>query len=112
MAGLRGTLDELRRYHQKLKGLLAKEAGSGGGGHEGVANRRRPTTGFGSNADNPRLSSYVPHTLPSGAPLVVVLHGCTQRAAGYDSATGCSVLADRFGFALLYPEQTRETNPN
>jgi poly(hydroxyalkanoate) depolymerase family esterase len=112
MAGLRRTLDELRRYHQKLKGLLAKEAGSGLGGHEGAANRLRPTAGFGSNPGNLRMLSYVPHTLPSGAPLVVVLHGCTQSAAGYDSATGWSILADRFGFALLYPEQTRENNPN
>jgi len=42
----------------------------------------------------------------------VVLHGCTQDAAGYDQGAGWSRLADRHGFALLYPEQKRENNPN
>ncbi len=45
-------------------------------------------------------------------PLVVVLHGCTQTAAGYDAGSGWSKLADEFGFAVLFPEQTRQNNPN
>ena len=44
--------------------------------------------------------------------LVVILHGCTQTAAGYDAAAGWSKLADEFGFAVLFPEQTRQNNPN
>ena len=44
--------------------------------------------------------------------LVVVLHGCTQTAAGYDLGAGWSTLADRYGFALLFPEQQRFNNPN
>jgi poly(hydroxyalkanoate) depolymerase family esterase len=43
---------------------------------------------------------------------VVVLHGCTQTAAGYDHGSGWSDLAERHGFALLFPEQRRENNPN
>ena len=54
---------------------------------------------------------YVPETLKPGAPLVVVLHGCTQNAAVYDLGSGWSRLADRHGFALLYPEQRRANNP-
>lgn len=45
-------------------------------------------------------------------PLVVVLHGCTQSAAGYDAGSGWSSLAERHGFAVLYPEQQRANNPN
>ncbi|MBB3464528.1 PHB depolymerase family esterase [Rhizobium sp. BK377] len=45
-------------------------------------------------------------------PLVVVLHGCTQTAAGYDAGSGWSKLADEFGFAVLFPEQSRQNNPN
>jgi poly(hydroxyalkanoate) depolymerase family esterase len=45
-------------------------------------------------------------------PLLVVLHGCAQSAAGYDLGAGWSTLADRFGFALLLPEQQRSNNPN
>jgi len=55
---------------------------------------------------------YVPAGLAVGAPLVVALHGCTQTAAGYDAGTGWSVLAERHGFAVLLPEQTRANNPN
>lgn len=51
-------------------------------------------------------------SLPEAAPLVVVLHGCTQTAAGYDSGSGWSQLADQEGFALLFPEQQRANNPN
>jgi len=44
--------------------------------------------------------------------LVVVLHGCTQTAAGYDAGSGWSKLAGEFGFAVLFPEQSRQNNPN
>lgn len=55
---------------------------------------------------------YLRADLPDEAPLVVVLHGCTQNAAGYDHHSGWSQLADEAGFALLYPEQQRANNPN
>jgi poly(hydroxyalkanoate) depolymerase family esterase len=45
-------------------------------------------------------------------PLVVVLHGCTQNAAGYDTGAGWSTLAERYGFALLMPEQKPSNNGN
>jgi feruloyl esterase len=41
-----------------------------------------------------------------------VLHGCKQTAAGYDHGAGWSTLADRYGFALLLPEQQAANNPN
>ena len=44
-------------------------------------------------------------------PLVVILHGCTQTAAGYDVGAGWSTLAERYGFVLLLPEQTQANNP-
>jgi poly(hydroxyalkanoate) depolymerase family esterase len=55
---------------------------------------------------------YVPHGAAGSLPLVVVLHGCTQNAAGYDRGSGWSRLAERHGFALLFPEQQRSNNPN
>jgi len=54
---------------------------------------------------------YVPEGLTGPAPLVVVLHGCTQDAAVYDQGSGWSTLADRHGFILLFPEQHRANNP-
>ena len=69
-------------------------------------------TGFGANPGALDARIYVPDNLPAGAALVVVLHGCTQNAAVYDQGSGWSKLADRHGFALLFPEQTRANNHN
>lgn len=55
---------------------------------------------------------HLPSNLSPGAPLVVALHGCTQTAGDYDNGSGWSQLADREGFAVLYPEQQRGNNPN
>ena len=53
----------------------------------------------------------MPDGLEGPAPLVVVLHGCTQDAAVYDHGSGWSALADKHGFILLFPEQKRDNNP-
>jgi feruloyl esterase len=68
--------------------------------------------GFGPNPGNLRMLKFVPSQLAPDAALVVVLHGCTQTAAGYDLGAGWSTLAERYGFALLLPEQQRSNNPN
>ncbi|WP_242662536.1 alpha/beta hydrolase family esterase [Teichococcus deserti] len=65
-----------------------------------------------ANPGQLRLKACIPENLPSRAPLVVALHGCTQDAAGFDQACGWSRLAARRGFALLLPEQRRENNGN
>ena len=67
---------------------------------------------FGTNPGKLRMLTYLPDDLPAGSALVVVLHGSTQSAANYDIGAGWSTLADRHGFALLMPEQTRKNNLN
>lgn len=67
---------------------------------------------FGSNPGDLRMLTYVPTTATVKPALVVVLHGCTQTAAGYDVGTGWSALAERYGFALLMPEQKSSNNGN
>jgi poly(hydroxyalkanoate) depolymerase family esterase len=59
-----------------------------------------------------RMFTYLPSDITAQRPLLVVLHGCTQNAESYDRGAGWSTLADRFGFALLLPEQPRSNNPN
>jgi poly(hydroxyalkanoate) depolymerase family esterase len=76
-----------------------------------VRDRLSELSGIGGNPGNLVARCYVPEGLGAGAPLVVVLHGCTQNAAVYDHGAGWSTLADRHGFALLYPEQQRANNP-
>lgn len=69
-------------------------------------------TAFSPNPGNLRMFSYVPPTLGAGAPLVVLLHGCGQTAAGYDAGTGWSQLAAERGFAVLAAEQKAVNNPH
>ena len=74
------------------------------------------TSSFGANPGDLRMLSFVPaaiaHSSVTKPPLVVVLHGCTQNAAGYDVGAGWSMLAERYGFALLMPEQKASNNGN
>jgi poly(hydroxyalkanoate) depolymerase family esterase len=67
-------------------------------------------TNFGSNPGALSMYEYVPQNLPSGRPLVVVLHGCTQSAAAMENA-GWNKLADQYSFAVLYPQQSSSNNP-
>ena len=68
--------------------------------------------GFGFNPGALKMLSYAPQRLAPGAALVVVLHGCTQQATAYACDAGWITLAERFGFALLAPEQSSANNPN
>lgn len=78
----------------------------------GDGDRLLDLANFGLNPGALRARIYVPPALRPRAALVVVLHGCLQTAAGYDRGAGWSTLADAHGFALLFPEQRRENNPN
>jgi poly(hydroxyalkanoate) depolymerase family esterase len=75
-------------------------------------NHLRETQNFGTNPGALRMFTHLPPNVSGAVPLVVVLHGCTQTAAGYDQGAGWSTLANRYGFALLFPEQQRANNPN
>ncbi len=67
---------------------------------------------FGSNRGALEAKIHIPEGLMPRAPLVVVLHGCTQTASAYDHGSGWSRLADDYGFAVLFPQQTRSNNAN
>ena len=65
---------------------------------------------FGSNPGALVMYEYVPAGLPSGRPIVVVMHGCTQQAAAMENA-GWNQLADLHKFTVVYPEQATANNP-
>jgi poly(hydroxyalkanoate) depolymerase family esterase len=67
-------------------------------------------TSFGSNPGSLDMYEYVPASLAAGAPLVVVMHGCTQNASAIEVA-GWNALADEYGFAVLYPQQRTGNQP-
>ncbi len=70
----------------------------------------RQVTGFAPNPGDLLALEHVPAGLPGGAPLVMLLHGCTQRAAEFADASGWAALAERHRFALLLPEQQAANN--
>ena len=65
---------------------------------------------FGSNPGNLAMYAYRPDNLPSGAPAVVLLHGCAQDAAGYFANSGWRKYADQWRFAVIVPEQRSANN--
>lgn len=104
MSPMRMNLSDLTRMQRQWSSMMSQtDVGDG---------RLTEVEGFGSNPGALRMLTYVPPSLPAGAPLVVVLHGCTQTASGYDTGSGWSVLAERNGFAVLFPEQRRANNAN
>jgi poly(hydroxyalkanoate) depolymerase family esterase len=101
-----------RRWGNLLRGLGGASAPRPAQGPVGARSHLEEVQSFGTNPGNLRMFRYLPPRLAADAPLVVVLHGCTQTAAGYDLGAGWSTLAKRYGFALLLPEQQRSNNPN
>ncbi|MEV6693999.1 PHB depolymerase family esterase [Micromonospora sp. NPDC051196] len=65
---------------------------------------------FGSNPGNLAMYAYRPDNLPTGAPAVVLLHGCAQDAAGYFTNSGWRKYADQWRFTLIVPEQRSANN--
>jgi poly(hydroxyalkanoate) depolymerase family esterase len=102
MRGLRDTTAGLALIRNAMK--HQSENGDDAGLHE--------TRRFGLNPGGLRMLTYVPRELAPNAALVVVLHGCTQRAGSHARAAGWLTLADRLGFAVLAPEQDTANNPN
>jgi poly(hydroxyalkanoate) depolymerase family esterase len=60
-----------------------------------------------------RALVHVPRGLDATrpAPLVCMLHGCTQTPATFEAATLMNAEADRHGFVVVYPGQERSRNP-
>ncbi|HTA61963.1 MAG TPA: PHB depolymerase family esterase [Bacteroidia bacterium] len=65
---------------------------------------------FGTNPGNLNMYSYVPTGITGKAPLVVVMHGCTQNAITVATQSGWNTLADRHKFFVMYPEQNSANN--
>lgn len=65
---------------------------------------------FGKNQGDLKMFYYVPKNADAKAPLVVLLHGCTQSAGEFDDETGWVKLADENGFYLLLPQQKEANN--
>lgn len=67
--------------------------------------------GSGTSARDYRLFTPPQAGMGAALPLVVMLHGCTQDAEDFARGTGMNDLACEQGFHVLYPEQSRQANP-
>lgn len=96
-----GNLDNWKRFQSTRNGAAWSAA---------LDTPLEEVQGAEPNPGNLRMFAYMPPRLVDNPALVVVLHGCTQTAASYNFGAGWSTLADRYGFALLMPEQQRSNN--
>lgn len=78
--------------------------GTGTGGTAGSGAALTEVTAFGENPGGLKMFVHAPAGGKASA-IVVAMHGCTQGASDYVGA-GWNELADRAGFAVVYPEQT------
>jgi feruloyl esterase len=106
-----GRVLALRKKFEALLASARRKAARAGAAPIGRPARLQEVAGYGTNPGKLRMFIYAPDRLPPKAPLVVALHGCTQTAEEYDYGTGWSSLADRLGFAVLYPQQEPTNNP-
>jgi poly(hydroxyalkanoate) depolymerase family esterase len=68
---------------------------------------------FGENPGNLRMFHFFPDSnFTKKRKLVVVLHGCSQKAEDIANLTGWNKLAKSNDFIVLYPQQKFVNNPN
>lgn len=112
MAGLRATTLDLSRLRKRWQEAVQSGSASMANPMAGGGNAKlQPVTGFGSNLGALQMFAYVPESLPASPAMVVVLHGCTQSAAGYAVGAGWDMLAEHYGFVLVCPQQPSANNP-
>ena len=97
-----------------LKGL----EGLAGGGL-GRAPSQRPVSPSGGTFEDGHFACaagsrdyklFIPSQPQRPAPLVVMLHGCTQSPEDFAAGTGMNALAERDGLFVVYPGQTRRAH--
>jgi poly(hydroxyalkanoate) depolymerase family esterase len=76
---------------------------------EGAGEMRRHTFSFRHGKLDYLL--FVPTRIEGPAPLVIMLHGCTQSAMDFAEGTQMNALAEEHGVIVAYPEQTQLANP-
>ena len=90
---------------------LMAAVGFGLGANTASAASLTQVSSFGSNPGALSMYKYVPDNVPSNAPLVVAMHGCTQTASDYYNGAGWQKYADMWGFILVYPADQQQQQP-
>ena len=118
----RQPLGETLRRLKTRNATLDSFSGLPGGAGAGAKARVDPAMPDGARFESREFSCaagargyrlYVPASAsarPRG--LIVMLHGCTQNPDDFARGTGMNEEAERRGFAVAYPAQTRSDNAN
>lgn len=85
---------------------------AGGSGTATLPERARFLEGqFACEAGTRRYRAYIPASAGTGATgMIVMLHGCTQTPEDFAAGTGMNDLAEKYGFIVIYPHQSRGEN--
>ncbi len=68
---------------------------------------------FANEAGSRHYKLYIPSSLlGQPAPLLMMLHGCTQSPDDFAAGTRMNLLAEEFGFLAAYPAQAKSSNPS
>ena len=110
-AVLRSFLDRLKGGAEPLCGFTLPSAVRA---PESMPEGAKFLTGsFSNQAGSRTYRLYVPSSYRGpGAPLVVMLHGCTQSPEDFAAGTGMNALAEEHGCLVVYPAQPSSANPS
>ena len=78
----------------------------------GLSDRFTSRTHTGAHGSRSYKLYVPPSHAGSAAPLIVMLHGCTQDPDDFAAGTRMNELADRHGFLVAYPAQPKRANAN
>ncbi len=107
---MQSVITKSARLVSCLKMLLAVVTLSAGAAQGAFAATLTPVYSFGSNPGNLLMYKYVPASMPASAPVVVLLHGCSQSAASYDDEPGWVKFANQYKFYLVFAQQQSLNN--
>jgi poly(hydroxyalkanoate) depolymerase family esterase len=103
-------LAKLGRLDDAGLGLFGGAAARGAGGTEALPGTFTDQS-FTNPAGTRSYKLYVPSSYDGRpAPLVVMLHGCTQDPDDFAVGTQMNVLAEEFGCLVVYPAQSMQAN--
>lgn len=119
-SGAKGGSGPMRDITPKARALPSPKAKPAARGTGKAGKTTRPKSRGRSAAVGPMLQRsgalayrlHAPAKTDDTAPLIVMLHGCSQSPEDFAVGTGMNAAAATIGAHVVWPEQSRSSNPN